>query len=293
MASRFFSKIKGFNKFLLSVFVTSVLLIMLSGIVVAEEEFDESDQKILGFSLSNFGEKNEKTWDLKGDTLEVFGNLIQLTNITANLYGKEEDMVLTADTGSFDRGEGKVHLQDNVLITSESGAKMMTQTLDWFQKNQLVTTNDKVNISKGSVDIEGVGAVGQTDLKQVSLNKEVEVNITSEEDDAEGKSKLRKTTITCDGILDVDYQAQIAIFNDNVKADDGESELYADKMTAYFDKDTKKIMKVVCEGNVKIVRGQDTSYSEKAIYDAATQKISLVGSPKIVFYSDESISDIQ
>jgi len=294
MTSRFFSKIRYSSKSLFYVFVVCVLLTALLDVAVAaEKEIDESDQKILGFSLSNFGEKNEKTWDLKGDTLEVFGNLIKLTNITANLYGKEEDMVLTADTGSFDRGEGKVHLQDNVLITSNSGAKMMTDTLDWFQKNQLVTTDDKVNISKGSVEIEGVGAVGHTDLKQVSLNKEVEVNITSEEDKPEGESKLKKTTITCDGTLDVDYNAQTAIFNDNVKAYDGESELYADKMTAYFDKDTRKIIKVICEGNVKIVRGKDTSYSEKAIYDTTTQKISLVGTPKIVFYSDKSISDMQ
>jgi LPS export ABC transporter protein LptC len=257
--------------------------------MAAVDTEQESDQKIMGFSLSNFGEKNEKTWDLKGETLEVFGNLIQLTNITANLYGKDEDMILTADEGSFDRAEGKVHLQDNVHITSETGAKMVTDTLDWFQNNQLVTTNDKVNISRGSLEMEGVGAVGKTDLKQFSLNKEVEVNITSES--PEDETKLKKTTITCDGNLDIDYQGQTAVFNNNVKADDGESQLYADKMTAYFDRESKKIVKIISEGNVKIVRGQDISYSEKAIYDASSQKISLIGSPKIVFYSEKSLSD--
>ncbi|MDD5618084.1 MAG: LPS export ABC transporter periplasmic protein LptC [Candidatus Omnitrophica bacterium] len=275
------------NKFLLSFFVAVLLTSIFLNTVVAVEE---SDQKILGFSLSNFGEKNEKVWDLKGDTLEVFGNLMQLSNITANLYGKEEDLVLTADAGSFDREQGKVHLQDNVLIKSASGAKMVTDTLDWFQKNQLVTTNDKVNISKDSVEAEGMGGTGKTDLKQFSLNKDVKVDITSE---TEEKDALRKTTITCDGQLDIDYQGQTAVFNKNVKADDGESQLYADKMTAYFNKESKKIAKIIAEGNVKIVRGEDTSYSEKAIYDASNQKISLVGSPKIVFYSKESISDMK
>ena len=251
---------------------------------------DESEQKILGFSLSNFDEENKKTWDLEGDTLEVFGNIINLTNIKANVYGKEEDMVLTADNGSFDRTEGKVHLQDNVIITSETGTKLMTDTLDWFQKNQLVTTEDKVNVSRDGLEAEGIGAVGHTDLKQVSLNKEVQVDIISESED---KKEMKKTTITCDGPLDIDYKGQTAVFNVNVKSDDGESQLYADKMTGYFDEDTKKIIKIVAEGNVKIVRGEDISYSEKAIYNAQTQRITLTGRPKIVFYSKQDAEDIE
>ncbi|MBL7196495.1 MAG: LPS export ABC transporter periplasmic protein LptC [Candidatus Omnitrophica bacterium] len=249
---------------------------------------EESDQKILGFSLSNYNEKNKKTWDLVGDTLEVYGNLIKLTNIKADLYGEEEDMVLTADSGIFDRTEGKLHLQDNVVIITESGAEMMTDTLDWLQNTQTVTTQDKVNIYKENMEAEGVGAVGQPNLKQVSLNKDVQVDINSE-----SEGKMKKTTITCDGPLDIDYQKQEAVFNKNVKAYDGESELYADKMTAYFDKQTKKIVKIICEGNVKIMRGQDISYSDKAIYDTETQKISLIGRPKLIIYSKEGMGDIE
>jgi len=249
---------------------------------------DESDQKILGFSLSNFGEKNKKTWDIVGDTLEVYGNMINLTNIKANLYGEKEDMVLTADSGTFDRGEGKLHLQDNVVIVTESGAKMMTDTLDWLQKTQTVSTQDQVNLYRDNIEAKGIGATGHPDLKQVSLNKDVQLDIHSEQE-----GELKKTTITCDGPLNIDYQKQEAVFNENVKAYDGESELYADKMTGYFDKDSKKIVKIIAEGNVKIVRGEDTSYSDKAIYDAENQKISLIGRPKLIFYSKEGIGSLK
>lgn len=249
--------------------------------VIAQEE---SDQKILGFSLSNFGEKNQKTWDLVGDTLEVYGSLIQLTNIKADLYGEEEDMVLTADSGTFDREEGKLHLQDNVQVVTESGAKMMTDTLEWLQKTQTVSTQDKVNIYRDNLKAEGVGATGKPDLKQVSLNKAVKVDI-----DNKSNGQLKKTTITCDGPLDIDYQKQEAVFNDNVKAYDGESELFADKMIGYFDKETKEIVKIVAEGNVKIVRDQDVSYCEKAIYNAQSRKISLIGRPKLVIYSEDGM----
>jgi len=270
-----------------SVFLVFFALCILcfSGIVSAE---DESDQKILGFSLSNFGEQNEKTWDIVGDTLEVYGSLLKLTNIKADLYGEQEDMVLTADSGTFDRAEGKLHLQDNVVIVTETGAKMMTDTLDWLQKTETVTTEDKVNIYRDNLEAQGIGAIGQPDLKQVSLNKEVQVDISSE-----SEGQMKKTTITCDGPLDIDYEKQEAVFNENVKALDGESELYADKMTGYFDKQTRKIIKIIAEGNVKIVRGQDTSYSEKAIYDTENKKISLIGRPKLVIYSTEGMGDLK
>jgi LPS export ABC transporter protein LptC len=265
------------------------LLLITLGILCLDISFaqEDSDQKVLGFSLSNFGEKNKKTWDLVGETLEVYGSLIKLTNIKADLYGEQEDMVLTADTGTFDRSLGKLHLQDNVVITTESGAKMMTDTLDWLQKAQTVSTPDKVNIFRNNMEAEGVGAIGKPDLKQVSLNKEVQVDINSE-----SEGVLKKTTITCDGPLDIDYQKQEAVFNENVKVYDGESQLYADKMTGYFDKETKKIVKIIAEGSVKIVRGQDTSYSNQAIYDTESKKISLIGRPRLVIYSKNGIGDI-
>ena len=255
-------------------------LVLLGGSFVFCEE-EEANEKILGFTLNNFDEQNRKTWDLSGDTLEMFGDEVHLTEVNANVYGDEDDMNLVADTGIFNRADGKVHLQDNVVITSKSGAKMMTDTLDWLQKKQLVTTDDKVNIYRGTLTAEGLGATGRADLKQMSLREEVHVDIEPEE----GDDSMRKTTIICDGPLDIDYQNGTAVFNKNVEAFDGESQLFADKMTGFFDSETKQIVKVIAEGNVKMIRGKDEAYGQRAIYDAETQQISLVGRPKLVIYS--------
>lgn len=238
---------------------------------------------MLGFTLNNFDDKNNKTWDLSGATLETVGEVIELTEVNANVYGEEDNMNLVADTGTYNRTEGKVHLEDNVVITSESGAKMMTDTLDWFQKQQLVTTEDKVNITRGNLEAEGTGAVAKPDLKQMSLKKEVQVDVHPEEDN----ETMNKVTIVCDGPLDIDYQKGEAIFQNNVEAYDGERQLFADKMTGFFDQQTKQIARVVCEGNVKIVRGKDIAYSERAIYNAEDQQVSLVGRPKLIIYSQK------
>ena len=242
------------------------------------------DQSMEGFSLSNFGKDNKKEWDLSGNTLEVFGNLIEMTNVTAKVYGNDA-IVLTSDTGSFNRNEGEVRLKDNVLIVSDSGMKMMSDTLNWMQNKDLVYTDDKVHIVRDNMVVQGLGAQGHPNLKQLNLKKDVTVDI-EEQKDTEGG--LRKITIVCDGPLDIDYLQQIAIFNNNVQAHDGESELYADKMTGHFDNETKQLTEIIAEGNVKIVRGQDIAYGQKAVYNSITQKISLIGRPRLVIYSMEN-----
>jgi len=50
-----------------------------------------------------------------------------------------------------------------------------------------------------------------------------------------------------------------------------------------------KIDKIICRGNVKIVRGENISYSQEAVYAAAEKKILLSGRPKLVIYSTEDI----
>ena len=261
--------------------VFGAICVSVAGMSVSAEQ--DAGEKILGFTLNNFDEKNNKTWDLAGETLEMYGELINLTSVNANVYGEEDAMNVVADTGTFDRAEGKVHLQDNVVITSETGAKMMTDTLDWLQKQQLVSTQDKVNIYRGNLEAEGIGAEGKPDLKQMSLKKNVQVDITPEKQNED----FTKMTITCDGPLDIDYQEGKAVFNNNVEAYDGQRQLFADTMTGFFDQATKQIVRVVCEGNVKIVRGKDIAYSQRAIYNAQDQQISLIGRPKLVLYSQK------
>jgi lipopolysaccharide assembly outer membrane protein LptD (OstA) len=52
-----------------------------------------------------------------------------------------------------------------------------------------------------------------------------------------------------------------------------------------------KIDKIVARGNVKITRGENISYSDEAIYNAADKKITLSGRPKLILYSAEDLKD--
>lgn len=261
----------------------------------------ESDQQINDFSLSGYEDKGKKSWDISGKSADIFTDVVKLKDVDGNLYGKEENVNLTAKTGDFNKTDGKVHLEKDVVITTSKGAKLTTNSMDWDRKNQVVTTEDKVNIEKDNIAIVGTGAHGEQSLKKVALNKDVRVDINPATQKVAAKDKI---IITCDGQLIVDYEKNIASFNDNVKVEKLDLIIYSDKMDLYFvtgdnsakaDKTTKSmansIDKIIASGNVKIVRGENISYSQEAIYTALDKKVVLSGHPKLVFYSTEEFKN--
>ena len=256
----------------------------------------EADQKMMDFSLCGYSQRGKKSWEVKGNSADIFTDIVRLTSVTANVYGEEEKVNLTSDTGTYDKASGKMHLEDNVVITTETGGRLTTDSLDWDKESQKVTTNDRVNIEKQNMQATAKGLEGRPDLKKVDLKDEVRVQINDQaltlgQSSPEAKNK-QPTVITCNGPLEIDYAKEIATFNNNVKADQGDQgQMYADKMEAFFDFKNKKIMRLKSSGNVKIVKGENTSYSDEAVYSAVDQKMTLTGRPRLVIYSEDKLID--
>jgi LPS export ABC transporter protein LptC len=266
----------------------------------AATQAKESDQQIGDFSLSGFGDKGKKAWDLSGKRADIFNEVVKLKEVVGNHYADNDSLKLTADNGDFNKNSGVVHLENNVVITSSSGAKLTTNSLDWDRKKQIISTLDKVNIQKLDMFLSGVGAVGATALNQVELEKDVRLDIQPLD---KLKNKKEKITITCDGPLEVDYEKNIAIFNNNVKVEKPDLTIYSDKMLVYFtpkQEDAKgtqeslamasSIDKIVARGNVRILRGENTSFSQEAIYSAVDKRMVLTGRPQITIYQTEKMN---
>ncbi|MDD5097310.1 MAG: LPS export ABC transporter periplasmic protein LptC [Candidatus Omnitrophica bacterium] len=264
------------------------------------KEVKESDQQIGDFSLSGFGDKGKKAWDLSGKSADIFNEVVKLKEVVGNHYADKDNINLTADKGDFNKNSGVVHLEDNVVITTSSGAKLTTDSLDGDRKQQIVSTLDRVNLQRSDMFLSGIGAKGQTGLKQVALDKDVRLDIEPLD---KLKGKKEKILITCDGPLEVDYEKNIAVFYNNVKVEKSDMNIYSDKMEVYFipkQEETKKdqgaavmsssISKIVSSGNVRIVRGENTSYSQEAIYTAVDKKILLTGRPQILIYQTENMN---
>ncbi|MFA5092652.1 MAG: LPS export ABC transporter periplasmic protein LptC [Candidatus Omnitrophota bacterium] len=282
------------------VFLVFALMFLSCQILIAEET-KESAQQIGDFTLSGSGEKGKKAWDLAGKSADIDNNVVKLKEVVANNYGDKDSINLTADNGNFNKTSGVVKLKDNVVITTASGVKLTTDSLDWDRKQQMLTTLDKVNLARSDMNLSGDGARGQTALKQIVLEKNVRLDISPTDKQTNKKEKIM---IICDGPLDVDYEKNIAIFNNNVKVEKSDLTIYSDKLQVYFttkqEKNNKSqdsvagissaIDKIIALGNVRILRGENISCSQEAVYTALDKKITLTGKPQIIIYQTENMN---
>ncbi len=262
-----------------------ILAIVLAvGISVSAESTDVKDseavaeQQFEDFNLQGYTDSGEKAWDVTGETADMLGSDIKLTNIDANMYS-EDTTNLVAKSGMIDKVSGEIHLERDVVITTQSGAKLTTDSLDWKRNEDLVATEDFVTIMNKQMTATGYGIEAHPSLKLAQLNKDVTVNIEPEKDNKEMGGTV---TITCDGALEIDQIKNKATFNDNVVAIQVGRELKADKMEVFFDPETKKIKQVICSGHVIVTQGENRSYSDEATYSADTQKLILSGRPKLI-----------
>lgn len=264
-----------------------LLSIFVLGLVPAQAEDAGVQQQLEGFNLNGYNDSGRKTWEVNGDKADISEDKIKVTNVDANFYGNEKAN-LTSKTGTINKTTGEVHLEDDVVITSERGTKMTTESLDWNRNQNLISTKDAVEITDKQGVVTGEGLTARSDLKQASINKDVKAVINT---NTKGDVKnAQKVTITCDGPMTMDQQKFHAVFIDNVVALEEATgrELYADRMDVWFDDKNKKIKKVICKGNVKAVQGGNATYAEEMVYTGDDQQLIMTGRPKIVFDTGSS-----
>lgn len=218
---------------------------------------DAVKHQVMAFDLEGLNDNGTKKWDVKGQSAEaVTENQVKLNNIVASSYGPEAQATITADTGMYDKTKNNVRLEQNVKATIE---------------------NTKGSSAGDFISLPGVtgDTAGSKDAAK----------------DADGKPKKTKTTITCEAEVEFNYEKNEAYFNKKVHVVNDEGTIDADKITIHLEPSTKKISTIVADGNVKIQRSDNTTYSDKATYYEADKKVVLSGRPKIVMYQDGNSPD--
>jgi LPS export ABC transporter protein LptC len=265
-----------------------------------DEISQELEQKILSFELANYADSGIKKWNLKGDSADVLAEIVNLSNINMETYD-DPKITLTALIGTYDKKNKEISLFKEVEVLTSDGAMLMTDYLKWNGKTDTITTDEPVRMIKNDVVVNGVGALAMPQMKKIILDKDINVELTTgvidgietplHEDEFTQlpRAKAAKVMITCNGPLVIDYEKNIAVFEDNVLVDDKRGKIYSDRMEAFLDPNTKNIVKVVAVGRVKVVRGRDSTYSEKAIYTTVDQKIILIGRPRIYISAPDEI----
>ena len=267
--------------------VLSIVLIIVGVSCSKEKEVEEKapvevhGQKASGFYISGHGKGNKKQWEIKGDSPDILAvDVVQLRNVEAASYGEENVVKLKADEGTYNKVNQEVHLEKNVVATTDDGGVLTTDSLDWNKASGEVSTKSPVTFKKDEIDLVGKGAVGQPDLKKVQVKESVTMKV------GDG------TAVECDGPLEINYNENIAIFNNNVRMEDKRGELFADVMEVHFNPKSKTIEKMIATGHVKIIQDKNTSYSDKAVYTANDGKVVLTGNPRLIIYPGEIKEDV-
>jgi len=212
---------------------------------------DPVKHQVMAFDLEGLADDGSKKWDVKGQSAEsLTEDKVRLNNVTAGTYGKDAKATITADAGMYDKSKNNVRLEQNVKAVIE---------------NTKGSAADFMSLPVSS--------------KDAAKSKEIPFG-------AADKSKKSRTIITCDAEVEFNYEKNEGYFNKNVHVINDEGTIDADRLTIYLDSSSKTVKTIVAEGNVKIKRGENITYSDKATYIEAEKKIVLTGQPKLVIYQE-------
>src|SRR3989338_2643445 len=116
----------------------------------------EPGQQFEGLNLKGYTQDGKKSWTVNGDNADILGDKIKISNVAGESYG-DEKVNLTAGIGTIDQASGIIHLEKDVVITSERGTQMTTDSLDWSRNEDLVRTKDDVLITDKDMTMTGKG----------------------------------------------------------------------------------------------------------------------------------------
>lgn len=217
--------------------------------VDASTKGDAVKHRVLSFNLEGLSDKGAKKWDVNGKAAEAVS---------------ENEIRLDSIVAKAYGEEAQA------TITADTGIYNKVKNNVLLEKNVKATIESTQEFTKDFVSVSGETA-----------------SKTGGQDPA--RQKKTRTVITCDGEVLFDYERNQAYFNKNVKVVNDDVNIEADKITVNLDMTTKKIRDILAEGNVKIARGDNITYSDRAIYIDSEKKVVLTGQPKLVIYRDDAL----
>ncbi len=251
-----------------------------------KETKKEETQKVYFFSFTKYNPTGGKEIEIEGDSANILAETVDLLNVVAKAYAEETPVTITADRGKYEKKTNKVHIEQNVVATTQDGTRMTTEELDIYPDKHVLENEVQTIVRKNNINVDGIGARGDTNLKRVKFKKNVTVVVQPDKDSNEDP-----TVITCDGPLEIDYNQNIAYFKENVIAKDRRGTLYSDLMDVYYSKESKKVSKIIARGNVMIENPDgNKTYSDSVIYLADEGRVILGGDTEALYAGGSSES---
>ncbi|MCF7870899.1 MAG: LPS export ABC transporter periplasmic protein LptC [Candidatus Omnitrophica bacterium] len=258
-----------------------IISALLFSFIFYPDGYPGNEQTIKDFYLSNFKNDGSSDWEIEGKEAVINGDIIDIQTMDANYYLDKETISVSSDQAKLNKKNQNIWLNGNVKIKNEQGWNLKTDQLNWQRTENYIKTDSIVETEKDSLFVKAKGLHADSQLKTADFKKDVKVTYKD-------KNQKDATTITCSGPLEIDYNKGRATFKEDVVVNHKQGKLFSDLAILFFDTKEKKIIKIISKGHVKIVRDSNVTFAEKAIYLAAEEKLTLEGSPRLIYFPEEN-----
>lgn len=279
---KFFKKICIFSLFIVvSMEITAESESSLVETSIPIEDGAYSQQKIKDFYLTNYTETGSQDWEVRGKEAVIYGEFVDILKMDTVYYAKDDVITIQSQKAKLNKKNMNILLKEEVQIENKAGMKLVTDSLNWQRDKNQITTDDDVKVTNNSAQITAKGLFADTELQTIDFKENVEVLIT---DEKTGEI----TVITCTGPLKIKRKQEQAVFKDNVIVKSKQGKLFADKVTVYFDVDQKQLLKIVSKGNVRIIKDENITLSQTAVYFEDGQRLILGSNPRVIYFSSKN-----
>ena len=251
--------------------------------------------------MAGYAADGTKRWELEGTQAMLHGDAVTIQHPHAIGYEPTRSVSLTASLAHVQQASHRILLEHNVTIHTSDGLWLETPTMYWVPDTDEVVTDQPASLETDRMLLYGREVIAHTHLKTAVFQHDIELVISQRSNaqwsgmmspGASGRAQTSgapaaanadaHVTITCDGPLTLDSDRQIATFEHHVHVQDRQGDLYSDKLVAYLHKTTRTIAYAEASGHVRIQQGPHTAHGERAVYEPARSKITLLGAPSLL-----------
>ena len=246
-------------------------------------------QQMDTFTMAGYTTDGTKRWDLNGRGAVMEGAFVTVKQPIAMGYGLPDDLdlttalprnaTLTASLAQVEQSTRRIRMEHDVAIHTSDGLWLFSPMMWWLPDASQLTTDQPVRIETDHMLLRGYGATGHTQLKQAVIERDVEMVLNPSDKEIPGGNS--HVEISCDGPLSFDYEHSIATFEDNVHIKDDQGDLYSDRLIAHLDRATRTVHYAEAIGHVRIIQPGNVATGERAVYQPALGKVTLLGAPAL------------
>jgi LPS export ABC transporter protein LptC len=142
---------------------------------------DVPDQVMENTTIT-FTEQGVKSAVISAKYVEVYekSDLKKAKGVRVDFYDQEGNhtSILVADSGLIQEKRQNLEAVGNVVVTTQEGIKLETQSLRWAPEKRKIVTDDFVKITKKKDVITGYGLEADEELKHFVIKRSVKGKVT-------------------------------------------------------------------------------------------------------------------